>query len=388
MYAGHDLRAARYRPTVIGSMQQRFPQLFFLDANMTYEIILTIFNFLVAISIIVRFRPVFQANSFPELNRLVEHKPRVKKILGMPVTRTYWLPLVLGSISLLSIINSIPDELVEQDGGGDDYVYAAFSVIFLVTVWVVHVWRLRKVQAAPSEVGVPLPELTSEHIAKSDPLPAPLTTGSGKGTIKIVGIVIAVFGLFLIAYSLAKKGAPSAAEEKFKADFAAAVNAPLAPTPPAPAAASQQGSIDANAQNLPTALTTSAGKLSKGTLPSGETSIFLNDSALYTGENARYLSIIRQFKIAGKDVVLVASTGARGNSCESLFAFLNFEAGQAKATPLFGTCSADGTFSQMGDVITLTLPKMGGNSLYTFDGVVVKEDGMVKADNGANDLSQ
>lgn len=219
---------------------------------MTFEIILTIFNFLVAITMIVRFRPVFRANSFPGLNRLVENKPSVKKTLAMPVARTYWLPLVLGSISLLSIVNSIPDELVEHDGSGDDYVFAVFSVIFLVTVWALHVWRLRKVQAATSEVGTPLPELTTAQMAKSDPVPAPLATHAGAGTMKIAGIAIAVLGLLLMGYSLAKKEKPSAAEEKFKADFAAAAAAPVAPTPPAPEAALQQGAIDANAQDLPT----------------------------------------------------------------------------------------------------------------------------------------
>jgi hypothetical protein len=368
-------------------MPQCFPQLFFTDTTMTYEIILTILNFLIAITMIVRFRPVFQANSLPELNRIVEHKPSVKKTLDLPVARAYWLPLVLGSISLLSIINSIPDELVEQDGDVSDYVFAAISLIFLVTVWLLHVRRLRKVLAVTSEAEVPLPELTTAHMAKSDPVPAPLASNANKGTMKIAGIVIAAFGLLLIGYSLVKKEKPSAAEEKFKADFAAAVAVPHAAAPPAPAANSQQGAIDANAQDLPTALTLSAGKLTKGTLPTGETSVFLNDIALYTGENARYLDIIRQFKIGGHDVVLVASTGARGNSCESLFAFLTFEGGRAKATPLFGTCAAGGTFSQEGDAITMTLPKMGGNSQYSFDGVSVKEDGKVVADNGANDPS-
>jgi hypothetical protein len=85
---------------------------------------------------------------------------------------------------------------------------------------------------------------------------------------------------------------------------------------------------------------------------------------------------VRAFKLSsGEDAILMASSGGRGNSCETLFYFLIAGANGVKPTPLFGTCAAQGRFTKQGDAITLTLPKMGGHDTYTLENGRVYENG-------------
>lgn len=152
---------------------------------------------------------------------------------------------------------------------------------------------------------------------------------------------------------------------------------------------SESGLIDSNADGLPSAVNTLAGQLARVTSADGERSLTLNGAPLFSGDDAPYQFPVRSFKLSNsREAVLMASSGGRGNSCETLFYFLVADGSGMKRSPLFGTCSAQGTFAQTDDTIIMTLPKMGGTSAIVFNGDVVTEDGQQLALNDENDPSK
>lgn len=155
------------------------------------------------------------------------------------------------------------------------------------------------------------------------------------------------------------------------------------------APASERGSIDSNADTLPTSLTTVAGTLTRIRNQEGNRVVTLDGEALFSGEDANWQFPVRRFALSdGKEAVLMASSGGRGNSCETLFFFLMADASGVKPTPLFGSCSPQGSFEQDGDTIVLTLPEMGGQSTIVLrDGTLI-ENGEVLAMNDNNDPSK
>jgi hypothetical protein len=99
--------------------------------------------------------------------------------------------------------------------------------------------------------------------------------------------------------------------------------------------------------------------------------------------------VLRSFKLSGgKEAILIASSGGRGNSCETLFYFLLADASGVTPTPLFGTCAAQGSIAQRGDTITIKLPDVNRASTIVFENGVVRADGQVVSLTGMNDPSR
>jgi type II secretory pathway pseudopilin PulG len=147
--------------------------------------------------------------------------------------------------------------------------------------------------------------------------------------------------------------------------------------------------LDSNADNLPTSLRTVAGLLERKTGADGARALLLDGQALFTGEDARWQFPLRSFKLSGgKEAILIASSGGRGNSCETLFYFLLADTSGVTPTPLFGTCSAQGSIAQRGDTITIKLPDMNGTSMVVLENGVVRADGQVVGLTGMNDPSR
>ena len=196
-----------------------------------------------------------------------------------------------------------------------------------------------------------------------------------------VGIMVAA----LIVGALASIGGPAYQDyttrehEVQRAADQAANAAPLA-----------GGSIlDSNADNLPTSLRTVAGLLERKTGADGAGALLLDGQALFTGEDARWQFPLRSFTLSGgKEAILIASSGGRGNSCETLFYFLLADAAGVTPTPLFGTCAAQGSIAQRGDTITIKLPDVNGASTIVFENGVVRVDGQVVSLTGMNDPSR
>lgn len=151
----------------------------------------------------------------------------------------------------------------------------------------------------------------------------------------------------------------------------------------------ERGLIDSNADNLPASLSTVAGLLDRRTAADGSRAVTLGGRVLFSGEDAGWQFPLRSFALSGgKEAILMASSGGRGNSCETLFFFLLADASGVRPTPMFGTCSARGSFVQRGDSITLELPDVSGSSTIVLrDGVVV-EDGHTVSLTGMNDPSR
>jgi type II secretory pathway pseudopilin PulG len=146
--------------------------------------------------------------------------------------------------------------------------------------------------------------------------------------------------------------------------------------------------LDSNADNLPTSLRTVAGLLVRKTGTAGA-GILLDGQALFTGEDARWQFPLRSFKLSGgKEAILIASSGGRGNSCETLFYFLLADASGVTPTPLFGTCAPQGSIAQRGDIITIKLPDVNRASTIVFENGVVRADGQVVSLTGMNDPSR
>jgi type II secretory pathway pseudopilin PulG len=147
--------------------------------------------------------------------------------------------------------------------------------------------------------------------------------------------------------------------------------------------------VDSNADDLPTSLRTVAGLLERKTGADGKSALLLDGQALFTGEDARWQFPLRSFKLSGgKDAILIASSGGRGNSCETLFYFLLADASGVTPTPLFGTCAAQGSIAQRGDTITIKLPDVNRASTIVFENGVVRADGQVVSLTGMNDPSR
>jgi type II secretory pathway pseudopilin PulG len=147
--------------------------------------------------------------------------------------------------------------------------------------------------------------------------------------------------------------------------------------------------LDSNADNLPASLRTVAGLLERKTGANGAGMLLLDGQALFTGEDARWQFPLRSFKLSGgKEAILVASSGGRGNSCETLFYFLLADASGVTPTPLFGTCAAQGSIAQRGDTITIKLPDVNRASTIVFENGIVRADGQVVSLTGMNDPSR
>ncbi|WP_229207752.1 MULTISPECIES: hypothetical protein [unclassified Duganella] len=169
-----------------------------------------------------------------------------------------------------------------------------------------------------------------------------------------------------------------AEEQKLSDEISAAMSAPVN-TPSqevAPALPTASGSFDINSDNLPATLNTIVGQLAQTQLANGQSAVTLNGTPLFNGDDAAWQKPVRLFQHSdSKQFVLMTSSGGRGNSCEALFFFLVVQASGVTATPEFGTCAPQGSFAQDGGKITITMPKMGGNTVVVFDGTDVTEDG-------------
>ena len=150
-----------------------------------------------------------------------------------------------------------------------------------------------------------------------------------------------------------------------------------------------QGKIDSNAPEVKGAIDTVAGQLTRIESTTGNAAVALNGRPLFTGDDANWQYPVRVFKLSqNREAILFTSTGGRGNSCESLFFFLVPGAQGVKPTPEFGTCAPTGSYAQQGDRITITLPRMGGNSVFVFDGTTLTEDGNPVQLSDSNDPSK
>lgn len=103
----------------------------------------------------------------------------------------------------------------------------------------------------------------------------------------------------------------------------------------------------------------------------------LNGTPLFHGEDAKHQYPIKLFTLSSNEqALLVASSGGRGTSCETLFFFVLIKrSGQVSWTPEFGSCFHGGTYAQSGDQIVLMIPKIGGVSRYTLRNGEIREDG-------------
>lgn len=161
---------------------------------------------------------------------------------------------------------------------------------------------------------------------------------------------------------------------------------------PAPAdddAVTARGIVDSNADNLPASLSTVAGLLDRRTDADGSRALTLGGRVLFTGEDANWQFPLRSFSLSGgREAILMASSGGRGNSCETLFFFLLADASGVKPTPMFGTCAPRASFVQRDDVIELELADLSGTSTVVLRDGVVTEDGQVIGMTGMNDPSR
>ncbi|VTU28628.1 hypothetical protein SRS16CHR_04304 [Variovorax sp. SRS16] len=161
---------------------------------------------------------------------------------------------------------------------------------------------------------------------------------------------------------------------------AASATQPTAATPAAPAPSQSSGSGElTTGSDQP--FSTVAGILKTQQPDGGDRQILLNGKPLFQGSDAQWQQPVAKFALSsGRDAVLVASSGGRGNSCEVLyyFALLSKDA-QPKWTPEFGTCSPGGRYAHSGDTVTLTIPALGKMETSVFDGNQVVEDGKTVA---------
>lgn len=173
--------------------------------------------------------------------------------------------------------------------------------------------------------------------------------------------------------------------EKMDAETLAMLEAPVRiaqDTPILPVAPSNQipditGLIFANEETV-TPISTIGGTLSKIRLENQESRVTFNDKILFNGDDAQWQTPLKRFSLSPQqDVILVASSGGRGNSCESLLFFLVINPNSSLTwTQEFGTCVHGGKFVQHGNKIELIVPKIGGKTVYTFNGQTLTEDGM------------
>ncbi|MYN19521.1 zinc-ribbon domain-containing protein [Rugamonas sp. FT107W] len=188
----------------------------------------------------------------------------------------------------------------------------------------------------------------------------------------LVGILA---GIFIPAYADYKHKAD---EQKVSDEIAAAISAPPNPplSEPRPAGAAASGTFDSNVDTLPSTINTLAGQLTRTALSDGRMVMTINGAPLFNGEDAQWQKPVYMFKQSGnKQLILMASSGGRGTSCEALFFFLIVQQSGVTATPEFGSCATQGSYSQDGGKIAITIPKMGGHTVVNFDGTTLLEDG-------------
>lgn len=198
--------------------------------------------------------------------------------------------------------------------------------------------------------------------------------------IMVVGVLAAIMIPSYQAYKL------KAQENELGVAALESMVAPTEPTAPSAtvdvtrttSGSVEAGEINSNADDLPKALNTVAGVLERKRNNDDESYIALQGQPLFTGMDAQWQFPIRSFTLSsGEEAILMASSGGRGNSCETLFYFLIANTDRTHATPLFGTCAPEGRFTKEGDKITLTLPKMGGHDTFTLENGRVYENGSV-----------
>ena len=195
-------------------------------------------------------------------------------------------------------------------------------------------------------------------------------------------------GIMIAAALLGVLAALVAPEEALYPEAPAATQ-PQAQDDTGGAPVTERGLIDSNADNLPASLSTVAGLLDRRTNADGSRAVTLGGRVLFSGEDAGWQFPLRSFALSGgREAILMASSGGRGNSCETLFFFLLADASGIKPTPMFGTCSARGSFVQRGDTIELELPDVSGASTVVLSDGVVVEDGQVVSLTGMNDPSR
>lgn len=149
-----------------------------------------------------------------------------------------------------------------------------------------------------------------------------------------------------------------------------------------------RGGIDVNA-GAPEPLSTVAGTLERRAGADGRRAVTLDGEVLFRGEDANWQFPLRKFALSdGKEAILMASSGGRGSSCETLFYFLLADARGVTPTPMFGTCASRGRYEQRGDAIVVELPDMHGPSTIVLtDGAVVANGQRVTL-NDMNDPSK
>ncbi|MDY0962235.1 zinc ribbon domain-containing protein [Massilia sp. CFBP9026] len=200
-----------------------------------------------------------------------------------------------------------------------------------------------------------------------------------------IGITIAAIVLAVLAAMFA----PDAVDLDLDADRTVTVQRSEALVRANDAAVTARGLIDSNADNLPASLSTVAGLLDRRTNADGSRAVTLGGKVLFSGEDAGWQFPLRSFTLSGgKEAILMASSGGRGASCETMFFFLLADASGVKPTPMFGTCAARGSFVQRGDAIELELPDVNGASTIVLEDGVVVEDGQVVSLTGMNDPSR
>lgn len=150
-----------------------------------------------------------------------------------------------------------------------------------------------------------------------------------------------------------------------------------------PAAPEERGEVNLfgdTATQFPTQLGTVAGPLELRSPEGGDQAVYLNQKPLFNGEDAKWQKIVKAFTLSnGSEAILMASSGGRGTSCETLFFFLVVSPNGAGYTPEFGTCASRLNYFKNGDNIRMNVPTMGGVSVYAFNGTTLLEDGKVKS---------
>lgn len=199
-----------------------------------------------------------------------------------------------------------------------------------------------------------------------------------------IGITIAAIVLAILAAMVTP-----ALEDYSRSTASDTAQRDATPAPADDATVTARGIIDSNADNLPTSLSTVAGLLDRRTAADGSRALTLGGRVLFSGEDASWQFPLRSFTLSGgKEAILIASSGGRGNSCETLFFFLLADASGLKPTPMFGTCKSRGSFVQRGDVIELALPDVSATSTIVLRDGVVTANGQVIGMTGMNDPSR
>lgn len=353
---------------------------------MNEPVFFTIFNTAIAIVLLIVYLPIYKCKNHNQLNAVLQSKPRLKLHIERKLSKSYMFPFALLVIAMVATIASIPDEIESySDTHQSQYAYQAWAIIFLFLVLIFNVWKLRKIDAAPpiekndaSFSDNNLEKASSSTVASFD-LPKP----ARKTIAKAGGLLLLVVGLCIMAAARSPAfrgyvkdiGGGDKSAEITNAALTERMHQLEAKAPPQ-LAVEDNGVRISSTDSASMGLDTIAGRLDRITLPNGQSALALNGAVLFSGDDAQWQSIVRTFKLSGeREAILIASTGGRGTSCETLFFFLIANKSGVKPTPEFGTCSAEEKHSQDGDKVTIMLPKMGGNSVVVFDGTTITEDG-------------